>query len=346
MRASWPPALGLAAGLLAIGAAAGVCVAVPLLSTTTPAVLEAADPLTSIPVTMRPFDDPRVVELRVESSAAANLTLMRSGTITQWACRSGAVLRSGESALAVDGVRVLNLFMEVPPWRDLTVGSSGADVRALERELVRLDRPATFDGTLSAAEMRALEAVARAAKVSLSRVLPRDLVMWLAAPAAVVESCDSKLGDVVQAGAVLARAEGRLTTSDVELPADRLPGSRDLRLLDEPVPLGRRGELPRDISENDIRQSNAYAQAAAEAPDAAELTLKGTVVLREAVPVAAIPATALLVESGGGSCVFVSESAVTVDIVGSELGSSFVTFEAAPPAHVDAAPPPGADSCG
>ena len=60
-----------------------------------------------------------------------------SGTFT-WLPRVGQVIRQGQRMYAVSGGPVVLLYGGVPAYRDLSVGLAGADVRELNRDLVRL----------------------------------------------------------------------------------------------------------------------------------------------------------------------------------------------------------------
>ncbi len=337
MRGSLLSKVAVIGCTLIVGGAVGVGAAYALLSSTTPDTLKPSDELSSIQVTMQAFDDPRSVELTAEVLPPSSITVTRSGTITTWSCTTGTELTSGESSVAVDGVSLLNLATGVPLWRDLAPGAEGTDVEAVENELVRLGKPAKADAFLSWAEMVTIDELAKAAGVRLDGTLPRDLVVWLPAPRVTVDSCEKGLGATVSPSETVAQVDSGIVLSSVPLPEGRIPGARNLNLLPEPVPLGEGGELPADLNSSTIRDSSAFREAASGAPEASVLTLKGRIVLQEPVQVAAVPATAVLVDSDGATCVFTNDTEVRVTVVGSEFGSSFILFESAePPAEIDA----------
>ena len=60
-----------------------------------------------------------------------------SGTFT-WLPRAGQTVRQGQRIYSVSGSPVVLLYGSVPAYRDLSEGLTGADVRELNRDLVRL----------------------------------------------------------------------------------------------------------------------------------------------------------------------------------------------------------------
>ena len=60
-----------------------------------------------------------------------------TGTITE-AAQTGETLERGDRLAVVGDTAVVVLYGEIPPWRDLREGSTGADVRQLETNLVAL----------------------------------------------------------------------------------------------------------------------------------------------------------------------------------------------------------------
>lgn len=332
---------------LVLGLGLGVGAAFALFATTTPASLLPSNELESIPVTMQTFDDPQAVEITAQIMPPTSLVTLRSGTVTAWRCSPGGALASGSSTVGIDGVGLLDLYTEVPLWRDISAGAKGADVAAVESELARLGRAVEQDGVMSWREIDEVRSLANAVGVPIDRTISRDLIVWIPEPDATVDSCETTLGEQVSSGATLFTVDSGVTLSSVQLPAGRLPGARVLELFDAPVPISETGELPGDLSGPTIRASNAFREAVSSSPEATVLALKGRAVLQEPVSVAAVPATAVLVAPDGTSCVLVDAEAIRVSIVGSEFGNSFVVFDAEEnPTAVDATIPPEITSCG
>ena len=122
MKGSVASSLTIVGCTLVVGAALGAGVAYSLLTVNTPEALKDEDALSSIPVTMQEFDDPRSVELTAQILPPASIAVNRAGTVTSWACSQGMTLSSATSSVAVDGVNLLSLSTAVPLWRDLVPG--------------------------------------------------------------------------------------------------------------------------------------------------------------------------------------------------------------------------------
>lgn len=310
-----------------------------MLSSSTPDALKTADDLSSIRVTLQEFDDPKAVELPVELLPPASIVSGRTGTLTSWDCAKGTDLVSGESSVGVDGVGMINLSTDVPLWRDIRPGDTGADVRALEDEMGRLEQPVQVDSFFSFGELNALTELAAGIGVELDGALARDLVVWLPAPSVKLETCEKHVGAPVVSGDYLATVSAGITLSPVTLPDDRLPGPRYLKLLSDPVALGANGELPSEVTSQAVRATDAFREAASASPNESSLTLKAMAVLQTPVQVAALPATAVVVDAAGRSCVLVDGKPLAVTVVGSEFGNAFVVFSTPKhPASVDATP--------
>ncbi len=334
-------AVTLAAGL-AVGVGAALTLAIP----TTPAVLSPADGPLTVPVTMQGFSDPQPVEVVVRISPPVPVNTGRAGTVTAWGCAPGTVLESGKSAVAIDGVNLITLATSVPPWRDLSVGTEGADVAAVQEELRRLGYAAHSDGVFSRADLAAAVELGKSVGTRVTDTLARDLLVWIPSSTVQIETCEVGLGSTTASGQSLARATSNLVVEPVALPTARLPGPRTLEAFAEPVALGEGGELPTGLSNAAVRDSPAFREASASADDASTVIVKGKLVLTEPVSVAAVPATSVLVLDSEAACVFADAQAFPVKIVGSEFGNSFVTFVGdEQPASVWSFVPQGEESC-
>lgn len=321
----------LPVGILAVGVAVGVGASLSFLVPTTPSELQSGAAATSAPVTMQPYSDPLPADVQVTIPPPTEVVVMRSGTVTAWSCAAGTGLESGTSSVSIDGVGLLSLATAVPLWRDMSAGTSGPDVLALENELVRLGHAANADGRLSRSEMKAVAALAKNSGVTVTDVLARDAVVWLPGAVTHVEACALTLGGAVEAGAVLARVSAGVVVSPVTLPGSRLPGPRSLEVFGHPLPLGESGELPAELSSEVVQASAAFREAKASAPEATVLTLKGRTTLQTPTSVAAVPATAVLVDSAQATCVFAKRAPIPVTVVGSEFGNAFVSFHGEEP---------------
>lgn len=338
-----PPAGVIAAVALALGMGLGVAAALTFLSPPAPGILERPNLAIRTPVTLQEFADPLPVDVRIGIAPPVALTPNRDGTLTTWACTPGLTLESGESSASVDGVPLLNLATPVPLWRDLDVGTEGADVAALQKELARLELPAHTDGVLSPTEV---QSVAELTGAPGDGGVRRDRLLWLPAPAVTVQECAVGLGATVAAGQSIATVTAGARVAPVLLPEERIPGERLLDGFGEPLILGEDGALPYDLSEATIRESPAFQEASSGSPGAGAVTVRAQAVLAKPISAAAVPATAVLVTDEGTACVYASSKPSVVDVVGSEFGTSFVVFpDGEAPESVFSSVPEGQDSC-
>jgi Putative peptidoglycan binding domain len=127
---------GAAAGV----AAAGVAIAVtsPFGSTAPPAAAGNAAGTSLAAITQQLLQSQTSVSATLGYAGSYNVAGRGSGTIT-WLPAAGQVIRQGQVLYRVDnGTPVYLLYGQVPAWRALSEGMSGADVRQLNRDLVAL----------------------------------------------------------------------------------------------------------------------------------------------------------------------------------------------------------------
>ena len=144
--------------LLAVGAGGGLLLA----RLGTPDVLAAPTALSDLAVDTLMWDDPRPANLTLTMGAPQQVLAPRAGLLTASTCAPGGALRSGTVSFAVDGRPLLTLATSTPLWRDLPIGTSGADAAAVVAALRELG--ASVDGaTVTASVIAAYDAVAKAA---------------------------------------------------------------------------------------------------------------------------------------------------------------------------------------
>lgn len=320
--------------LVALGAAAGVVVS----TSATPASLGSAAPVELVPVSERELIDRRAVEVMLTIGGNTSVVTPTSGRVTAWSCAPGTDLTSGQSSLSVDGVRTLNLATAVPLWRDLEPGLSGEDVAALQSELARLGYRVTVDGTVGSSTLDATaDLFALAGDPDPDRGAIRAArVLWLPATTATVSTCDSSTGGIVSAGEPVATLAGTLTDAAVaRFPVDAVPGERILEIDGVGVPVDAEGRVASPEALTTIAGSDSFQQAVR----GEESSLQGRLALATPVTVSAVPPGALYDLVGQTGCLLVDGLPAAVEVVGSELGQTFVNFDAPSPAtHVALSP--------
>ena len=317
--------LALGSMVVAAGMAAALVVALPA---DPPAALRTALPATTVRVTERTDADERQVQLALDTGAPRAVVTPRVGTVTASSCSTGAPLRSGSVIATVDGQPVIALATDGPMWRDLELGDRGDDVEGLQRELVRLGAVLTVDGILGRGTIRAAQRFLTDRGVVSGSLphdgVPRDPFAWVPAAENTVRSCTAVVGAPVGADGVLVELPAELRGARIEtLPVDPAPGERVLRIGAVDVPIDARGVVSSAPSLAAVAALPEYAATVASAEG--EPTLPATWTLGRPRTVQVLPPTALWDLRGGGACVEpTSGKPLRVEVLGSELGQSFV----------------------
>lgn len=331
----------LASGLLtvALAASAGIGVGALVFASATPESLSTPVPVNDVPVSEREFEDRRTVEVGLTLRADTVLAAPGSGRITAIACQAGAALESGRSSLAIDGRPVVNLATAVPLWRDLARGDRGDDVHALQAELARLGHELVVDGVVRASTVRAYRALLGGldGKVDASiDAVERARVLWLPATPVSLAECTVATGADVVAGDKIATVPNGLAGAAItHLPDGLAPGDRVLVIDGASVPIESDGRVTSAEALAAIAATPTYAQAV----KGGSTTLTASLALANPVTVSVVPPGALYDLDGEAACVSENGIARAVQVLGSELGQSFVNVEeGAAPETIDLDP--------
>jgi peptidoglycan hydrolase-like protein with peptidoglycan-binding domain len=140
----------------------------------------------------------------------------------------GTVVSRGDMAYEVNGEPVPLFYGARPPWRPFALGmSDGADVRALERNLVALGYGAgvTVDRHFSLATYYAVRRWQDAAGLPVTGTVPLGQVVFLAGPLRVAD-LDAKPGMPVHAGAPIEHGTSSTRTIEAQLDPSLAPSVR------------------------------------------------------------------------------------------------------------------------
>ncbi|MDZ4045686.1 MAG: peptidoglycan-binding protein, partial [Rhodoglobus sp.] len=164
------------------------------------------------PVTLVDFADQRTLPLAPTFAEGAELRAAAAGVVTSNDCIPGQAFVSGKVAFSVDGSPVVALSADVPFYRDLRWGDTGSDVDSLRRALAALGYSVAASGEFSSDVAEALS------KIQDSEGLAFDDggfhltdFLWVPAGAAVVASCEAKIGQSYMSGSVFATTASTLT---------------------------------------------------------------------------------------------------------------------------------------
>ena len=206
--------------VLLAGAAAGVAAAGMAIAVTAPFGGSAAHGAagnaagTSLAaITQQLLHSQTSVSATLGYAGSYNVAGHGSGTIT-WLPAAGQVIRQGQVLYRVDnGTPVFLLYGQVPAWRALSEGMSGADVRQLNRDLVALGYASSADVAavgweyFSWATTYALEKLQAHLALTQTGALPLGQAVFL--PSAIRVTAVSVSLGAPAAGTVLAASSTR-----------------------------------------------------------------------------------------------------------------------------------------
>lgn len=342
--ASWPTVLLVA--LVCVAAAAAIALLLSWKPGPDSLSPVRADPGT-ITITRQPYDDSRDVELVVTQGPAAKLLATSAGIVTWSICRPGAVVTSGKPVATIGDRRVVPLATAVPPYRAISVGTSGDDVAALRTELARLGAIPAGAPPLAPADAALITAArllaglgVTSAATPAAATLPPGTFAWAPSATATVATCDVSVGSTVSAGAPLFTLSPPVTELAVTAsPADAIPGPRVLTVAPVTVEV----TDGRITSAEDLARLVATPAWAAYEQTAGKVPIRGQWKLKTPISVASLPAASLVTSGAGNAasdraCVSASGRPVPVTIVASSLGRTLVTFTGTWPDAVDTTP--------
>jgi len=311
--------------------AGGLIIGVWLTRPEVPADLLEGSALAVAPASSRAFDDGRTITLLVTTHEPLTIASPRDGRVSAIACAPGTPVSSGESILTIDGTGVVVLATAVPGWRDLELGDVGQDAGALNAELRRLGHQAPETDEVTDETLKAYGDLARtvgALDQARDSISSAD-ILWLPDDEVVVADCPARLGDTLAAGdpvlTLLSASTARIST----LPTDAIDGGRTLSIGATQVPVDIDGHVASEHLAA-LLSSETYISTPVDEQGSRQLTARWS--LAEPTTVWVVPPGAVLVDRQSGTCVVSpGGSVVSVRVVGSELGQTFVIPAASVP---------------
>lgn len=337
--------------LTAVVLTAAVCLGIGaggtalFLTATPPPDLSASPSASSIALSLQQFNDSRSVQVTLDQQAGLQLITSATGVLTESSCQNGASVTSGSVPWSANEQPIVALHTAVLLYRDLKVGDTGRDVRALQEELHRLAVGSAATGTLTSSDTAAFDKLAStAAGAALAAgAISRRNVVWIPMTTTPIAQCQAQIGSDLTAQLALtspATTAGRI----VPMPTGLLPGTRTLTVDGTPINVDPSGRIEDDTALAKLLATPTGQAAAATISSQSPVPLIGTLALNKPLMTASIPASAVI-ESNGTTCVIdAGESRRSVAVVSSQLGRSIVSFTstAAPPTSVQVNPPANA----
>lgn len=314
--------------LLAIGPL-GVVAGLMIGGTPPPQGLEEPRPNASATAELQAFDDASSVRVEFLTQASVPITLDNRGVVTRIG-EGGGTLRSGQLVCMINDRPVIALATQVPLYRDITPGSSGADVAALKTELTRLgflaDSPGDAFDDRGVAAWQDLQAAAHIA-TPRREVLMTETV-WLPQEAVQANTWLPAVGARVPPDGVIAVVAGRieaviLTSASGSL----LPGPRTLELFGARTGIETPPALPFPVTTagflRELERNRDYQDHLASEPQ----DIYGTWRLTSPISTWRVPLGAVFGVSDSHGCVQSNGVSVPVEIVSTSLGATLVTTE-------------------
>lgn len=317
---------GLAAVALVMG---GAITGLVLAPEQAPVSLTAGASVAEAPVTYSTFNDAKSALYTTVLGEAQTVLLGRAGTVTSRTCEIGSQVSSGDVPVSVDSSPVPALHTEYPLWRDLTPGLKGADVTAVQNELIRLGYTPSTSGAMDGKTVAAIKAFfVDRGHVKPDGTLMRSAIIWLPSQAITVGRCLAASASTVEAGDVFIEARATILAMEPTTPAtDLVPGPRTIRFADVAVPGQDDGRVTDATLLAAVAASPEFAVqlSMSEAPGPPQISLSSA--LATPLNTAAVPAGTLFRVSENTGCVSAAGVGHPVTIVSSLLGSTYVTFD-------------------
>ncbi|HEY0238694.1 MAG TPA: peptidoglycan-binding domain-containing protein [Friedmanniella sp.] len=282
---------------------------------TSPLTSDTPDGPLLVPVTAAERVARYGVGIAVTYADGALVTANTSGTVTRMAIRAGDVLDAGDEIVRVDDTPVLAFVGDAPLWRDLGPGAEGEDVTRLQQFLADVGvYSGRADGNFGEGTAEAVRRfnVAHGRK-DAGTTFTLASVAWVGAEPFSVASVEITTGAGLGPGSPVVRGPRQAGTLTVTEPAGGIPA-------------GVRYELTvADTVTAYTPGSGTIADPAAIAAIAASLGTSGEgagqVVTADPEPTMRVPASAVIVDDSGASCVYadLAGGPVPVTILGGTL---------------------------
>ncbi|MCW2289027.1 hypothetical protein EDF60_0036 [Leucobacter luti] len=327
-------ALSVITAVLLLGA--GVVVGQHFLPEPRPEVLTKGEKPENFEVEKMSFADERTVKLSLEVSDDTKLISPMEGRVTESACNAGQTVSSGSVPLAVNGERILALNTSVPLWETLELGDEGQEVDSLRQEFMRMGADLRSEGPLNQAVINVFASlVSEEGRLEEFTEIPAERILWLPHQAVDMLRCSAKVGDTLAADSEYGIVAGGLQSASIsQFPADLAPGDRVLHIAGTEILVDASGSVADSEDLGRIAESEEFFAARTNAKNqegSEPISLVGQLKLVESSDAWVVPASAVFGVQGNSGCVTNNTKNYSVQIVGSQLGRTFIV-----PANSDA----------
>jgi len=300
-----------------------------------PSILAPPPASPVVAVSQRQYDDAQLVGLQLQTGPDRALQSPRDGRLTSFGCVVGALLHSGESDASINGIPTVNLATSHPLWRDIHPGAKGADVTDVSRELVRLGYLGSPTDTADTSFRDAWTKLAKhlGVPVATDGTVALDSVIWLPEDGVGVLSCEIAVGDQVVVGKHLAQLVPTIT--EAQLASNLTADSHVLVIGQDEFTLSSDGAI---TGQADLSRLARLADVQQAIEPGGTMQVVGTYKLAQPMLVDVVPPGSVVVHADGTACVVGDGVPRPVQIVGSQLGQTFVVFDGPAPQQVSLDP--------
>lgn len=271
-----------------------------------------------VPVTTAERVDRYGVGVKAQYHEGVAVSLNGAGTVTRVPVAVGDVLDSGSVVVMVDDAPVVAYVSDGPLWRDLDAGAKGEDVARLQRFLSDLGLyKGHADGELGTTTARAVKAFNKAhGREDQGTAFAMSSVAWVGPLAVRLASLEVAAGATVSAGSVVARGPRLATSVAVTEPTGGIPAGSEYQLTVNST------VTPYAPGSGVVTDPDVVAAITASLGTTGEGA--GQVTSAVGKPVLRVPASAIVVDKSGASCVFESAKGdpIAVTVLGGTLASA------------------------
>lgn len=249
-----------------------------------------------------------------------------AGTVTEVSMTEGGPVTAGQVLYRVGGVPVVAYGGETVLYRPLSSGTRGEDVALAQRLLNQLVDGSNLetDGVFGATTVDAVRAFERTWTSQPSGTFQPEWFSYLPTEEFLVASVEIRLGlPAPAAGEPVAVGSTTLSAAQLSSATDGPAGNYEFLVQGESIPVELGADGTWIITDIPAATTLALAQAT---PGEDRVSLSGRTRLVDGEPGLAVPASAVITDAGGGTCVAVADrdsprdaDIVAVAVVGSSI---------------------------
>ncbi|PFG34650.1 peptidoglycan-binding domain-containing protein [Sanguibacter antarcticus] len=283
-------------------------------TSSSPLASDAAPEAVVVPVESSEQVERLVAGLTVVSTQGLVARAETGGVLTSVDVKPGDVVETGETVATVADVPLVAMVAAAPLHRDLAPGDAGPDVARLQEFLLSTG---TFDGPVDGQAGPSVVEAVRAWNEAHGRsgtTFARASVVWVGPRSLVVDSIEAQAGETIIPGAPLVSAAAEPASVLVDMPAlpDGTLGAFELRAGSVVIPY--------DPATGAVTDPEHVADLVQQiGPEVGA----GQVVQLEGTEVLTVPATAVVTDAEGRTCVYPDATAdpVAVEPIGGRSGT-------------------------